>query len=255
MENKSKIVMIIPCWKRPEILSVVCKQLDFFYHETIDKIDLTALYIFSNEDSDLDKLEEVYKNINHKADRIYSSNYYLGNKLNDGIEYASKFNYDYIMNMGSDDLIHPDIIDLYLPYIKQNLPLIGINSLYFVSKGNAPILFLDYNTKYLIGAGRLIHKSAIKTVIREYGTLYDYNISRAMDTNSAKKLMSCGYLPYSVYNDTFPYIVDIKSEISINSYEKIFNSTNSSKRIKSDEEYEYLLKSHFDILNSYGIFI
>lgn len=254
MENKSKIVMIIPCWKRPEILSVVCKQLDFFYHETIDKIDLTVLYIFSNEDSDLDKLEEVYKNINHKADRIYSSNYYLGNKLNDGIEYASKFNYDYVMNMGSDDLIHPDIIDLYLPYIKYNIPFIGISSLYFYKKHEQVLFNHDYNNPYLVGAGRLIHISAVKNVIARFGTLYSTTLNRGLDTNSAKRLMECGYNPCSVYNGDFPYVIDIKSSININTIDKVIQSKNIvNAKFSFLAGYYPILRLYRDFNNDYII--
>ena len=199
-------------------------QLDLFYQQTKDKIELMVVYVFSKEDINIAELEAVYSTVNHNACLTYESNSFLGHKLNEGIRFAKHFDYDYIMNFGSDNLIHPDLVDLYFPYMQNRVPFIGISSLYFYKKEEKPLFFSYYNAPYLVGAGRIIHKNAVSDVFINLGTLYDYQVKRGMDTHSAKKLIACGYQPYSLYNGEFPYIVDIKSEVNINSFEKISQS-------------------------------
>lgn len=223
-KTKPRIAIVIPCWGRPEILRITCLQLDIFYQKVIEDIELLVIYVLSKEDRYVTELEHICSNINHSSQLIYHNNNLLGNKLNEGITHAKYFDYDYIMNFGSDNLIHPDLIKLYLPYIKYKIPFIGISSLYFYKKGENPLFFNYYNNPYLVGAGRLIHKTAVTDVISNFGSLYNIEICRGMDTHSAKKLIACGYQPYSLYNGEFPYIVDIKSEVNINSFEKISQS-------------------------------
>lgn len=246
---KPKIVIIIPCWGRSDVFRLVSSQLDLFYYKTKTEIDLTVLYIFSPEDKELQQLDFIYHDANHVRDKIYSSNKQLGKKLNDGIEYASRFNYDYIMNMGSDDLIHPGLIDKYLPFIKANVPVMGVSSLYFLKKNEDPVFFFYYNTPHVIGAGRMIHRSAIQSVISKYGALYDPDICRGMDTHSAKRLKDCGYGQQVVYRGKFPYIVDIKSEVNINSFDQIIQPKNTDRYRTSNIS---VLEKEYTILQSYN---
>ena len=246
--KKPKIAMIIPCWGRAEVFDLVCAQLDVFHSETQDKIDLIVLYIFSPEDSELQELELIYHDANHTRDRIYSKNSQLGKKLNDGIEYASRFEYDYIMNMGSDDLIHPGLIDLYLPFMKAQVPIIGISSLYFLTKNEDPIFFFYYNSPHVIGAARMIHISVVQRVNLIKGSVYSVDIRRNMDTNSARRMYECGYNQKSIYKGDFPYIIDIKSDVNINSFQHITREVNHDRyrRVKAT-----ILKREFEVLKSF----
>lgn len=225
---------------------MVAKQLDIFYFETDEKIDLTVMYVFSKEDPDLSKLEYIYDFSNHKRDKIYSSNSRLGKKLNDGINAAIlKYDYDYIMNGGSDDLFHPKMIDLYLPYILNKTKIFGLNKLYFYQKGKDPLFFQYYNTPHLVGAGRMIHRSVINAVKYKYTDLYDNDIRRGMDGMSARRMINCGFKQTIIDPDTFPMLVDIKSDENINSFERIvLNAKRRAVKSKTD-----LLKKHFYVLN------
>lgn len=225
MSNLIKIVIIIPCWKRANILSIVMDQLDYFHNATKNKIDVTVLYVFSLNDPELKQILQHYHNAIHTRDLIYSSNEKLGKKHNDGIRYASTmFEYDYIMNFGSDDLIHADIIDVYMPFMRMNVPLFGLKSVWFYEFKRPPLFFSYYNENHIVGAGRMIHRSVIDRVIDKFNGLYEPNLLRGMDTMSANRIMECGIKQLIIPSGTFPYIVDIKSEVNINSFEKIRSS-------------------------------
>ncbi len=246
--KRKKIAIIIPCWKRADIAAMAIRQLDVFYQETKSKIDLIVIYIFSKSDPELRQLHNYYKDANHPRDYVYSANNRLGQKINDGISYAGQYNYDYIMNFGSDDLIHPNLIDLYLPLIKRSIMIFGINRVYFYKEGEDSIFFSYYNTPFVVGAGRMIHRQVIDTVVQLHTGLYEPTINRGMDTMSAKRMEKCGFKQTVVDPGNFPMIVDIKSDININSFQQLLyshNVTNRLQRCSSD-----LIIKEFNLLNT-----
>lgn len=224
MSNLIKIVTVIPCWERADILAIIMDNLDHFFDQTKDKIDLTVLYIFSLNDPELKELLCNYRAATHKRDYIYSPNEKLGQKVNDGIEYASILEYDYIMNFGSDDLIHPSIIDLYMPFLAMRIPFFGLRSVWFYEFDRPAFFFSYYNENHIVGAGRMIHRNVISKVKESFGQLYDTIINRGMDTQSSNRIKELGYKDLIISSGSFPYLVDIKSDVNINSFETIQSS-------------------------------
>lgn len=249
MKQLPEIVIIIPCWGRSEVYGLVCKQLDLFCTANADKVNLTVLHIFSPEDEELEKLKYIFTYSDHNRRVILTSNRWLGQKLNDGIQYARRFNFDYIMNLGSDDLLHPGLIDLYMPEILAKTPVFGINKLYFHSKNEEPVFFSDYNEPNLVGAGRMIHKDVVLSVTRRIGGLYTPDKQRGLDTDSAKRMHKVGYEQKTINPGEFPYVVDIKSEVNINSFQRILNCVDSGKRVQKASISK--LTKEFEILKKY----
>jgi glycosyltransferase involved in cell wall biosynthesis len=225
-KTKPKIIIIIPCWGRANVLKVVSNQLNVFCATNAAKINTTVLFILSPEDKDLKKHLRILEKANYTNEIIYTPNEWLGQKLNEGVEWAVKEGCDYIMNMGSDDLIHPAIINLYMPLIKKKCPLFGLNKLYFWDVSGNALHFSYYNNPHIVGAGRMIHLNAVKNVIERTGALYDKNINRCLDGNSATRMIACGYNQLTLDPGKFPMIVDIKCGVNINSYKVIKNSLN-----------------------------
>jgi len=219
--NKKSIAIVIPCWKRSEILKLTMQQLNNFIRYASDKVIIRVFYIFSPEDPELDNHLENLKLCTHDLVVMFLKNELLGYKLNQGVLIASKFNFDYLMNFGSDDLIHEKLIDIYMPFIEMDVQLFGLNSVWFYENGQDPVYFNTYNGKYLVGAGRMIHFRTVNKVIKQYGGLYPDEINKGMDTASAKRIINCGIDPVSIKTDDFPYIVDVKSDVNINSFELI----------------------------------
>jgi hypothetical protein len=231
-----KIVIVMPCWKRSEIVDLVARQLDILFRDTKQIIDLSVVYVFSMEDPELDQLFSIYLKANHHRDFVFSSNKLLGKKLNDGIQYAAKYKYDYIMNFGSDDLMHADIFKLYADALTRNCDIIGINKVFFYNQVSNPVLFSYYNQPNLVGAGRLIHRRVIDSVFMNFNGLYKDDLCSGMDTFSAHRMRMCGHMQTMVDPGEFPYIVDIKSDVNINSFDKIVDeaTTGSLKEFQID---------------------
>lgn len=238
------IAIVIPCWMRPEILSLTVKQLNILCEENINKVNITVIYSLSHEDPQISEVISALKFCMHKYYVVFSDNNLLGQKVNDAITIAISLDFDYIMNLGSDDLIHPDLIDLYLPFLEMEIPFFGLASVWFYKSGEKPFCFQNYNSNYLIGAGRMIHKKVINKVNDKFGSLYNPSINRGMDTHSANKIMECGFKQIFVYDGKHPLIVDIKSDINIHSYEAI----RSANFVETDSEINIL--EYFPVLQA-----
>jgi hypothetical protein len=131
------------------------------------------------------------------------------------------YDYEYIMNFGSDDLLHSDAIDLYLPYLTMKVPLFGLKSLWFYEFDKLPFFFSYYNQDHIVGAGRMIHRTVIDKVKQRFGCMYEPDIKRGMDTMSAARMKECGFVQTLVESGRLPLLVDIKSTININSFDSV----------------------------------
>jgi len=238
------IIIIIPVWKRNDVFNLCVKQLDVFCHT--DKVNIIVLYILSVTDPEVLLQLETIKAAQHRNYTIFSDNDRLGKKINDGLLFAENLEYDYIMNAGSDDLFHPNLIDLYLPFMELQLPFFGLSGVYFYENGSEPFLFEYYNGNHLVGAGRMIHRTVIQSVVKEHGGLYPEDICRSMDTFSAIRILAKGTKQNVIYSGDFPYVVDVKSEVNINSFANI---EHAAKHKNCYETGKYKLNELFSVLN------
>jgi len=243
---KTKIIIMIPCWKRAGVLKIVSEQLELFFEANSDKYLITVLFVFSQEDPELDALVKIYNNATYRRDNVFFGNWKLGRKHNAGIRKANEIGYDYIMNMGSDDLIHPDIMKLYAPLIADKVAVFGITKLYFHDiVEDKTVHFSYYNNPNVVGAGRMISRAAMAEVKNKFGSLYDFEIKRRLDGQSAQRLLQCGFKQIGVDPGDFPYIVDIKCGENINGFDRIVESENRNGISKVNNE---VVKSVYKML-------
>jgi hypothetical protein len=214
--KKTKIVIIIPVYKRPEVTAICFKWLHYFITE-VKTWDVRPLIILSPEDKYLENNKDECECYGFKY--VYFHNQPVGNKLNAGINYAlQKYKFDYIMNMGSDNIIHPSVELLYRSHINKTCLFFGINNLFIYElKTKKTFWFHKYNDIRSIGAGRMIHISIIEAFNYKKYPVYDTNIDREMDTNSAKNIEKILGIKDEVIDvGQFPYVVDIKTDTNIN---------------------------------------
>jgi hypothetical protein len=211
-----KILILIPLWKRPEVVEIVYRNLKLFCRKV--KWEIEVLAILCPDDPKLKELEGLCSEYN--IFMCYFKNQPLGRKMNAGINYAlKKFKFDYLMNFGSDDLIHPRIELLYKKAFKNNVPVFGIDSLFFydlISKKT--FYFKTYTYRgMVVGAGRMIHRDVLELMKKKNIDLYEDEIERSCDGNSSERMKLWLKIPNTVINSgEFPYIVDIKTNTNIN---------------------------------------
>jgi len=219
MKIKTKISILLPIWQRPDVFDIVLRQLEIFIRQTKKDFDILVFFVYSKEDAKLTELKALISNFKGEYKELEHSNMFLGQKMNAGIDLIRKFDYDFLMNLGSDDLISPKLLALYKKHLSKH-DIIGIDSCAFY-KDHGNILFLKYyNGKRAVGAGRLISKKAIDTIYKEKLKLYTAGKNRGMDSDSANNLKLYGFTEFVIQTD-LPLIVDIKSDTNINDFSSI----------------------------------
>lgn len=210
-----KILTLIPVFKRPEVLKICLDGLKSFAKSVT--WDFEAVFVLSPDDPDFKTNQKMVKKYGYKA--VYFPNLPVANKMNAGIFWAVKnLKFDYLMNLGSDDLVHLEIETLYRPYFEKNHRFFGINSLYFYElKTQKTMFFHTYNTNGSIGAGRMIHYSILKSFYDQAYPIYEPGVNAGLDGSSAmsiKRVMN--EIDVIIDSGTFPYVVDIKTNTNIN---------------------------------------
>lgn len=155
-----KILVFTPIWKRPEITRLYLDGL----RRLIDAcpFDTVPFLILSREDPTYQEHFDLV--MEHDINFVEATNKTLGLKKNIALNHLLKNEqFDYLLELNSDGILHPDIWDLYNPYMVNEIPLIGLRNLYFWDKVKNRVYFqweyaMDGQT---FGSGRLYHRSIL----------------------------------------------------------------------------------------------
>ena len=191
-----KILILLPIWKRENITKICFDNLI----ELQKKFDIEVLCVVSEQWAKLLAFEYGFK-------YVEASNECLGTKMNIGVRDSLKYDYDYLMNLGSDDIINEELFECYEVLFKIDYPFFGGTRLTFVDSAAKSLKTADY--KVMIGAGRCIRKDVLLDVL-EHGEMYD-KIQRGLDLNSMSKF-KCAMTEIT---NPFTSIYDIKSDVNI----------------------------------------
>jgi len=135
-----KILIITPFWKRPEIVREYVKSVERLKQYT----DFELLAIVSPEDP---YAWEIIKILPDYAQIAKHKNNPFGAKKNRGAMVAHNFDWDYLLELNSDSIINPAILDLYRPYMEKQVPFFGLKDLFVVDYSTKETLFIpDYNS-------------------------------------------------------------------------------------------------------------
>ncbi len=149
----------------------------------------------------------------------WAGNEVLGKKLNTGLQSIKGREFDYLMILGSDDLLHPDA----WRYIKATIEA-KHSSLYF---GFQSCYFYDQHTHrarewkrgggaFAVGAGRCIHRSLIE---RCEWTLWPDDLATGLDNAQEGIIQKATGLPCDVIATPFPVVCDIKDGRNIHPFD------------------------------------
>lgn len=204
-----KILMLVPLWKRPEIVRIFIDRMEAVI---CDYATVQPLFILSPEDPDLKLLEKMTADYQC----LYYSNEYLGDKMNAGMVYSMGFDWEYLMNMGSDNVYTQHLWNLYYDCFLTGEPYFSINDCYVYDIVNNQAMHLN---KYVdepalggIGAGRMIHR----TLLEDDPAIYRPQTCQGMDGFSAMTLYRRGYTQKIIDTEGQPVMLDIKTNTNVN---------------------------------------
>jgi hypothetical protein len=197
----TKLLIYLAVWKRPQIT-----ELCFLGINRMRKhpdFDIQVLAVIS-EESMIPLCEEYY------IDWVMYKNEPLGEKKNFGLSKAKEFDFEYMMEIGSDDLILNELLDDYKNYIGK-YDFFGINDAAYINSETGECRrLMSNNSTY--GAGRMIHRRVLE---KAGWKLWNDNLSKGMDNNSILSLLRKGIGYKKAKPMAFPGLVDVKSDVNI----------------------------------------
>jgi len=201
-----RTVILLPIWGRKAITLLCFKSLKALK----EKYNFEVMCVVSESWA---KMEAF----NHGFKWVEVDNYDLGHKMNVGVDAVMKLDFDYMMNLGSDDIINEKMFEIYEPYINKGVGMFGITEVTFVDSQSKECKTCDY--QIMIGAGRMISKRYLDqfVIVDGKSIMYDKGISKGLDMNSMKKIKAS----HTEIKSKDNLIWDIKSDSNIWVYNNI----------------------------------
>lgn len=188
----SENLFLIPIWKRPEITRICLRNLQLL------KQDIFCI-VSRTEDAEL---------CNHLGvDYDWYPNDCLGAKWNFGLERVKQRQWEYVVTLGSDDIVKTSLFDFY----NSKDDILINDKIHFVDvpTGRASII-----VRARIGAGRRISRKAIEKC--KYKLWSDHK-NQSLDMDSNANLNRAGFA--TIEHRTVPHVLGLKSEINIWGYD------------------------------------
>lgn len=197
----TKLLVYLAVWKRPEITELCFIGLNRL--KTHPCFDIQVLAAIS-EDSMISLCEK------YGVTWVMSENTPLGRKKNNGLQEARKFDFDYLLEIGSDDLVLNELLDWYQQSIESGELFFGIRDIAYIESDTGACRRLISKSTY--GAGRMIHRSVLE---KANWTLWKNSINRGLDNNSVFNLMRLGVRYKAISPKEFPGVIDVKSDVNL----------------------------------------
>src|SRR5690348_247773 len=227
MQTCTKILIYLAVWKRPEITELCFHGIKRL--QTHPDFSIQALAVIS--EPEMIPLCEKYG-----IAWVMYKNEPLGEKKNFGLQKAKEFESDYLMEIGSDDLVLNELLDDYKKYI--GLDFFGISDAAYINSETGECRRLISKSTY--GAGRMISRKALEKC---NWVLWNDVLNRGLDNNSVFALQRKGIEYKRVSPMEFPGIIDVKSQDNIwkfNYYLGVEYDINEVLKRISQEEKEIL---------------
>lgn len=198
-----KILIYLAVWKRPEVTEICFMGINRLKRYGILQIDAFAVI---SEESMIPLCEK------YGVTYCYHDNLPLGKKLNYGLSESLKLDWDYVICIGSDDILKNELLDLYKPYFGVK-PLLGIQHFVYLSSKTMGCRIVKSN---IHGLGRAVSRS----VVEQFPNMWPSKQNRGMDKYSHFLLATNGIFDTRV-SGSGPLAIDIKSQVNIWPYTSI----------------------------------
>jgi hypothetical protein len=175
----------------------------------------------------------------YNVEWVICDNAPLGKKKNFGLQAAKKMDFDFLLEIGSDDLILS--MDQYKVWTqKKTSVFLGVHDMAFIdTETGCCRRWISAST---FGAGRIISRDVLELANWK---LWDDNISRGLDNNSVARLEKLGVEFLQMPPEDYPRVVDVKGKENLWAFNHLhgieYNIENITKRL-SEPEIEQLGK-------------
>lgn len=201
------ILTFTPVWQRPAVFEICLKGIKRLQQYKPDVFRIHPFFIVS--EAEAARMCQKYG-----FDFLYYHNQPLGAKKNAGLDYALQmYGWDYMMEIGSDDIINNSYLDFVEPYLRAKTPQLCPHDVWFIDTITGKTAY--WETDKVLGAGRMISRATIQKVYNKKYKLWDAELSRGMDTSSWRNILRHNIENTIIKTDAI-YALDIKSSVNIN---------------------------------------
>lgn len=240
-----RIGLKVTMWKRPEVFEIFAEGA----HRLRKNFGI-QVFVAGSEGEISRKLCEKWG-----FEYLETPNEPMGTKLNMILKYMQSFDLDYIINLGSDDLINDNVIKAYLPYMEQRYDVLGVYGIYTFDLLTKKALYLHKYKKQgghgeFMGAGRAISRKVLDHYDWE---LWDNEQSfGTLDRAVTNKLQKFDKTKAFFLTDINGVVIDLKSSFNIHP----FNYLQTAQKVYSHRKFvnPIILKNklpEYNLLMSY----
>lgn len=154
-----KILVFLAVWKRPEITEICFVGINRMIKNS--RFPIEAFAVISEE-----SMIPLCNKYNIKW--TFYKNDPVGEKKNHGLNEAMKLEWDYLLEIGSDDLVKDELVELYAPYFGK-YDLFGTKDAIIINSKDGMCRRLKSDTTY--GLGRCMSRKVLEQCAYGYDVL------------------------------------------------------------------------------------
>lgn len=228
--TKINLLVYLAVWRRPEITELCFSGLDRIRkHPAYNIICLAVI----SEPSMIPLCEA------HNIKWVMHQNFPLGQKKNYGLKTAMFEKFDYMLEIGSDDLVTNQMMDHYLDSFGKH-EFFGISDVaYIESESGVCRRLTNKSTTY--GAGRMISRRVLEQC---NWNLWTNSINRGLDNDSMRRIEKHGFKFHKLEPMQEPGLIDVKSNENLWKFNYFLGVPYNKEKI-----YELLSQPEINYLN------
>jgi hypothetical protein len=214
-----RLTIVTGMWKRPEVFNMWCKGVNALL-EYYPNVDLQVVVAGSEGRASRDLVEP------HGYHYIETPNTPLAEKMNKTIYKARELGSDYVLCVGSDDIVTPELLGKYLEYIENGYDFIGVLDWYFYDTATHRALYwggyADSRAGATCGAGRVLSKWLLD---KWDWRIWENKHSHVLDNSMEEKLELTPHRHKTFrLKDLNLFALDIKSSTNMTPFKRWDNS-------------------------------
>lgn len=209
LRSSLKIVIYIALWKRKEVTEMCFKALEALKQREDFEIEVFCVV---SESGSVDLCKE------YGYAWVWAENSPLSNKLNTGLQALKNKKFDYLLQLGSDDLISDSILDFYKGEFEAGTEYFGLKEYFMIEPSTKRAKWWEYDINHPIGAGRCFKRDLLEKM---NWTLWSEGKEKGLDTDSDINIIKSATRCKILNGNKYPYVIDVKTTENIHNFSKL----------------------------------
>lgn len=228
-DRKIKLAIVASAWKRPEVFEMFLKGIRFL-SDKCPQFELNLVISGSFQDEGFDFNNRVFENMMKKRKGIKYieiPNEPLAAKVNATTYACKNLGVDYVLCLGSDDIMTPELLNEYAIHMRNGVDFIGVTDFYFYDTVSGKSLYWGgYTEPYRKGHTAGAARALSARLLRQWDWMpWENKDSHVLDKSMQDKLK---VTPHTIHTFSMKeknlFALDIKSETNMTPFAKWNNS-------------------------------